>query len=91
MSDLSQKENESPNENKNNLKSSFNGKLHSHSMLIKKQIRKDKFGNVISKKIKNHKISFSDQIGNNQEIAEVKKVESYKEIYKPEWSNSKII
>ena len=43
--------------------------------------RKDKFGQVINKKLNKHKISFKDQIEKTK-VYEVKEVESYKEFNK---------
>ena len=40
--------------------------------------RKDVYGNIISKKIKQHKISFADQIENTRNFVETKQVVSYK-------------
>ena len=40
--------------------------------------RKDKYGTLITKRHKSHKITFSDQVDKNQSLAEVKVVDSYK-------------
>ena len=46
--------------------------------------RKDKYGNLITKKNRSHKISFADQVDSDKHIAEVKRVESYKDFNKIE-------
>ena len=57
-------------------------KLNCKSVQQKSAIeRKDKFNNIISKKINRHKVSFKDQF-NNEKIADIKRVESYKKFNK---------
>lgn len=40
--------------------------------------RTDKFGNVISKRLKNHKISFPDEVDKSKRLVDVNMVDSYK-------------
>ena len=44
--------------------------------------RKDAYGNVISKKLKRHRISFADQVENSREFVEIKAVKSFRNEYK---------
>jgi len=53
--------------------------------LNSKYFRTDTYGNIISKKHKNHKINFADLIENSRELVEIKKVESFKEFNKYEY------
>lgn len=56
---------------------STNGSYSSIPIMSPK-VRKDCFGNVISKKFKRHKISFADQVDNSKVFIEVNKVKSYR-------------
>lgn len=49
-----------------------------------KNQRKDVYGNPISKKIKNHKISFADDGTNNKKLVEIIVVDSYRDFHKSE-------
>lgn len=74
--------------NKNQLKSSFNNGRSSSSLhIVKTPTRTDKYGNVISKKSKTHKVSFTDQIDRSKKIAEIARVKSYREFNRMEDSN----
>ncbi len=44
--------------------------------------RKDMYGNVISKKIKNHKISFADEVGTKKELSETIVVSSHRDYHR---------
>ena len=46
--------------------------------------RRDVYGNLISKKIRNHKISFADEVVNQKELVEIISVCSYREYLKME-------
>ncbi len=46
--------------------------------ILKENIRKDCYGNIISKKLKKHKICFPDSLDTNKKIAEILNVDSYK-------------
>jgi hypothetical protein len=48
------------------------------SGLLKENLRKDCYGNIISKKSKKHKICFPDKLDTNNKIAEILNVDSYK-------------
>ena len=65
-----------------NLKSSIASTIHSEkdiSFLEDEKIRKDAFGNLISKgKNKKQKISFSDNLALNDKLVNIIPVESYK-------------
>ncbi len=56
-------------------------KIKSSNILENPSQRKDCYGNVISKKIKKHKICFPDNLENKKDLAEVHIVSSYKHIY----------
>jgi hypothetical protein len=46
--------------------------------------RKDIYGNPISKKIKNHKISFADEVGKDKKFVEIIVVNSYRDYHRAE-------
>jgi hypothetical protein len=54
----------------------------SSSLNLVNNQRKDIYGNVISKKIKKHRISFADEIENTRDFVEVKTVNSYRQYNK---------
>jgi hypothetical protein len=65
--------------------------LNSGLQLGNSSQRKDAFGNPISKKVKNHKISFADQIDTKEKkFIEIKLVSSYREYNKVEEGGGKI-
>jgi hypothetical protein len=67
-----------------NSKLGYNIKLNSlnsnsrNSLGLNIIIRKDALGNVISKKKKNHRVCFSDQIENGRDLVDLKYVQSFK-------------
>jgi hypothetical protein len=62
---------------------SFNKSINSNSLTTATTLRKDVFGNTISKKVKTHRICFADQVQNNTtKLVEVKTVHSYRKFNK---------
>jgi replication fork clamp-binding protein CrfC len=59
----------------------FNRKIASSNIIDNSFQRKDCFGNIISRKIKKHKICFPDNLDNRRQIAEIQIVTSYKQFY----------
>jgi hypothetical protein len=62
-----------------------------NEVLTKDSNRKDKYGNPIIKNNKIHKISFSDQFGNEMSLVQVNKVQSLKSINNIEEQDRKCI
>ena len=52
--------------------------------LSNSNLRRDVYGNPISKKIKNHKISFADEMVNKKQLVEIVIVTSFRDYLKTE-------
>ncbi len=62
---------------------SINKSYNSNTLTTSTNVRKDVYGNIISKKVKSHKICFADQIENcTKKFVEVKTVHSYRNFNK---------
>jgi len=48
--------------------------------------RRDAYGNPISKKIKNHKISFADELGSQKPLVDIIVVSSYRDYHRSDIS-----
>lgn len=49
-------------------------------------LRRDAYGNPISKKIKNHKISFADEVGRQKPLVDIIVVTSYRDFHRSDIS-----